>query len=67
MCSFLIWQVAHTCFFSIELQRYTSPEKCYSKLLYACSNCQAIDADNTTEGRANAEMNSAELHDEADD
>ena len=49
--------VAHTCFFSIELPRYTSREVCYKKLLWAINNCQSIDADNTREGRANAESN----------
>jgi len=45
--------VAHTCFFSIEVPKYTSSEVAYSKLLYSVNNCQAIDADNTREGRAN--------------
>lgn len=49
--------VAHTCFFSIELPRYTSRDVCYKKLLWAINNCQSIDADNTREGRANAESN----------
>ena len=49
--------VAHTCFFSIELPKYTSREVCYSKLLWAVNNCSAIDADNTSEGRANMASN----------
>jgi len=49
--------VAHTCFFSIELPKYTSRDVCYKKLLYAINNCSAIDADNTREGRANADVN----------
>lgn len=40
--------VAHTCFFSIELPRYTSYEILRDKLRYAFTNCQAID----TDGRA---------------
>jgi hypothetical protein len=48
--------VAHTCFFSIELPRYTTREICYKRLLYAIHNCTSIDADNTREGRANAAM-----------
>jgi len=40
--------VAHTCFFSIELPRYTKYEVLRAKLLYAITNCQAID----TDGRA---------------
>ena len=31
--------VAHTCFFSIELPRYTSYEILKAKLLYAITNC----------------------------
>jgi len=49
--------VAHTCFFSIELPKYTSRDICYKRLLYAINNCQSIDADNTREGRANADAN----------
>ena len=49
--------VAHTCFFSIELPRYTSREIAYTKLLWAINNCESIDADNTREGRANMEAN----------
>ena len=49
--------VAHTCFFSIELPRYSSLKVACSKLLWAIHNCQAIDADNTREGRANAQAN----------
>ena len=45
--------IAHTCFFSIELPRYSSKDICYAKLLWAVNNCVSIDADNTREGRAN--------------
>ncbi|ETO05185.1 ubiquitin protein ligase, partial [Reticulomyxa filosa] len=37
--------VSHTCFFSLELPRYSSKEIMKKKLLYAISNCHAIDAD----------------------
>ena len=40
--------VAHTCFFSIELPKYSSYEILRDKLKYAITNCQAID----TDGRA---------------
>jgi len=40
--------VAHTCFFSIELPKYSSYELLRDKLKYAITNCQAID----TDGRA---------------
>ena len=45
--------ISHTCFFSIELPRYSSKDICYAKLLWAVNNCVSIDADNTREGRAN--------------
>jgi hypothetical protein len=48
--------VAHTCFFSLELPRYTSFEVCKAKLLYAVRNCQAIDGDDTGAGMAAAQM-----------
>lgn len=44
----LILPEAHTCFFTIDLPRYSSFENLKNKLLYAITNCQAID----TDGRA---------------
>jgi E3 ubiquitin-protein ligase HERC2 len=37
--------VSHTCFFSIELPKYSTYELLRDKLKYAIINCQAIDAD----------------------
>ena len=37
--------VSHTCFFSLELPKYSSKEILQQKLLYAVQHCQAIDAD----------------------
>lgn len=37
--------VAHTCFFSLELPRYSSLQVTREKLRYAIFNCQAIDGD----------------------
>jgi hypothetical protein len=42
--------VSHTCFFSIELPKYSSKEVLRRKLLYAIYNCTAIDGDDTTAG-----------------
>lgn len=36
---------AHTCFFSINLPRYTSKTVIREKLLYAINNCTEMDAD----------------------
>ena len=47
------YPVAHTCFFSLELPAYTSAAVCYEKLLYAITNCQAIDIDTTQSAREN--------------
>ncbi|KAL9653011.1 hypothetical protein ABK040_015526 [Willaertia magna] len=40
--------LSHTCFFSIELPSYSSKEIMKEKLLYAITNCKAIDIDFTT-------------------
>ena len=48
--------VAHTCFFALELPRYSSKQIMRSKLLYAVTNCTSIDGDATHEGRANMMM-----------
>ncbi len=45
--------VAHTCFFSLELPRYSSKSIMKEKLRYAIINCRVVDADNTLEGRSN--------------
>jgi len=37
--------VSHTCFFSLELPKYTSFDVMKKKLLYAIANCEAIDTD----------------------
>ena len=37
--------VSHTCFFSVELPRYSSAAVMRSRLLYACAEGVAIDAD----------------------
>jgi len=37
--------VSHTCFFSIELPRYSKFDSARSKILYALNNCHQIDAD----------------------
>ena len=36
---------SHTCFFSLEVPKYSSFELLKEKLKYAISNCQAIDTD----------------------
>jgi hypothetical protein len=48
--------VTHTCFFSIELPRYTTKEILRDKLLYAIYNCVAIDGDDTTAGLRSASL-----------
>jgi len=47
--------IGHTCFFSIDMPRYTSLEAAHSKILYSISECSSIDADfNPSEGRNGA-------------
>eukprot|EP01041_Mallomonas_annulata_P000211 gene211-380_t len=48
--------VAHTCFFSLELPRYSSFDIMKDKLRYAIYNCQAIDGDDTSLGMQAAAM-----------
>lgn len=48
--------VAHTCFFSMELPRYSSARVCHQRLQYAVMNCVDIDADTSGEGLANAQL-----------
>lgn len=48
--------VAHTCFFSLELPRYSTLEIMKEKLRYAIFNCQAIDGDETSTGMTVAAM-----------
>mmetsp|Transcript_34570 Transcript_34570/g.56303 ORF Transcript_34570/g.56303 Transcript_34570/m.56303 type:complete len:817 (+) Transcript_34570:137-2587(+) len=41
----LMLPVSHTCFFTLELPRYSSKDIMHKKLLYAINNCTAIDTD----------------------
>jgi len=49
--------VSHTCFFKIDLPNYSSKQICHKQLLYAISNCMAIDADTTGNSTAARELN----------
>jgi len=40
---------SHTCFFSIELPRYTTVQACSEKIMYAIKNCHSIDADHAVQ------------------
>ena len=46
--------VGHTCFFTIDLPRYSSLRVLREKLLYAITHCTVIDADNTSAARRSA-------------
>jgi len=48
--------VSHTCFFSLELPRYSSKKIMLEKLTYAMFNCRNIDADTTLESVVNLNM-----------
>jgi len=47
--------VSHTCFFSLDLPKYSSLEVMHQKMLYAITHCVAIDADDTSNARAAAQ------------
>ena len=61
------YPVAHTCFFSLELPAYTSLAVCHERLLYAITNCLAIDIDTTTSARENRERRIEGLDDSDDE
>lgn len=46
----------HTCYFTLDVPRYSSEEIMRSKLLFAIENCPEIDGDQTTTGRRAAAM-----------
>lgn len=48
--------VAHTCFFSCELPRYSSRAVCAERLRYAVHHCCSIDLDQTALGRRAASL-----------
>jgi len=39
--------IAHTCFFAIDLPKFTSVDITYKRLLWAITHCEAIDADHS--------------------
>ena len=43
--------VSHTCYFQLELPRYTSLDIMYEKFLYSMANCKTIEADETEEAK----------------
>lgn len=61
--------VAHTCFFSLELPAYSSASVCHDRMLYAITNCQAIDIDTTSGARENRALGNgwSSEEDSADD
>jgi E3 ubiquitin-protein ligase HERC2 len=48
--------LSHTCFFSIEIPRYSSRQILKDRLLYAIRHCTAIDTDFTQSGEAGRHM-----------
>jgi hypothetical protein len=47
---------SHTCYFSLDLPRYSNEDVLRKKLLFAIENCTEIDADQTTTGNRSAAM-----------
>jgi E3 ubiquitin-protein ligase HERC2 len=45
---------AHTCFFQLDLPRYTNDESCKAKILYAIQACGEIDTDGSSYSIADA-------------
>eukprot|EP00762_Andalucia_godoyi_P002409 ANDGO_02828.mRNA.1 putative E3 ubiquitin-protein ligase HERC2 len=55
--------LSHTCFFSIELPKYSNKEVLRSKLLYAIRHCTAIDTDFTQGGEISRHMEWNDVND----
>merc|ERR1712176_321658 len=47
---------AHTCYFTLDLPRYSTKDILRKKLKFAIENCPEIDGDQTTTGRRSAAM-----------
>ena len=47
---------SHTCYFSLDLPKYSSEDVLRRKLLFAIENCTEIDADQTTTGNRSAAL-----------
>ena len=58
--------VAHTCFFSLDLPRYSSVDIMAERLLYAMTEGTAIDADNTQEAAFLARQTTALAEEDED-
>ena len=59
--------ISHTCFFSIELPKYSTLDVMHEKILYAITHCVAIDADDTTVARAAARRTASIESDDEDE
>ena len=49
---------AHTCFFQLDLPKYTNIDAMYKRILYAITHCSAIDGD-TSLNRGGADMDAS--------
>lgn len=52
--------VSHTCYFQLDLPRYSSKEVLQARVLYAIHNCVTIDGDDTSTGMRGAAMGGGE-------
>ena len=57
---------AHTCYFTLDLPRYSCKEVLKNKLLFAIENCPEIDGDQTNVGRRSIALG-FELDDDSND
>eukprot|EP00475_Leptophrys_vorax_P044051 TRINITY_DN8686_c0_g1_i1.p1 TRINITY_DN8686_c0_g1~~TRINITY_DN8686_c0_g1_i1.p1 ORF type:complete len:636 (-),score=165.67 TRINITY_DN8686_c0_g1_i1:54-1961(-) len=49
--------ISHTCFFALDLPRYSTLDIMHQKVLYAITHCVAIDADDTSNAQEAARRN----------
>jgi len=58
--------IAHTCFFSIEVPRYSNIDVMHKRILWAITHCEAIDADHAANQIRVAEDDTDDEDDEGD-
>lgn len=56
--------ISHTCFFSIELPRYSTVDVLHQRLQYAITHCISIDADSTSAAQSSARLAPQDLSDD---
>jgi len=59
--------ISHTCFFSLDLPKYSTLDIMHQKILYAITHCVAIDADDTSNAQEAARRSGPSVESESED